>query len=329
MLAAVCDRYGPPEVVRLIETPVPRPSAGEVLIRCHAVTVSTADARVRAMRMPSPVMAVVGRAVFGFRGPRCRVLGTDLAGVVQEVGAGVSRFGVGDRVVAAVGARFRTHAEFAIVRSSWVVSKIPDRLTFEDAVAVPFGGFTATYYLRDLGRVSAGQRVLIVGAAGAVGTAAVQVARQMGANVTGVCRADNAELVRSLGADHVIDRTREDFRLRSERFDIIFDTVGVTRFRECRQLLTDRGLFLPAVMRMAELGQGLASVLSRGRRVRGGMAKESQQDLDELLRRVESGAYRPVVSRVLGLEQVVEAHRIVDSGTKVGNVVLRCAGAGN
>jgi NADPH:quinone reductase-like Zn-dependent oxidoreductase len=248
-----------------------------------------------------------------------------MAGVVHDIGAGVTRFKSGDRVVAAVGARFGTHAQFSVVRSTGVISKIPEGLTFEDAVAIPFGGMTALYYLRDLARLKRGERVLILGAAGAVGTAAVQIAHRLGGHVTGVCRDVNVDLVRSLGADRVIDRTREDVRSLTERFDVVLDTVGATTYRGCRHLLTDRGLFLPAVMRMTEIVQGLLSIFSRGRRVRGGVAKETQSDLDELLTLAVQGTFRPVISRVMNLREVSEAHRIVDSGAKVGNLVLRCA----
>lgn len=325
MKAAVYTRFGPPEVVRIEDVPMPVIGPRDVLIRSHATTVTTADWRLRARQMPRPVFTLIAPLVLGFRGPRQRILGTDCAGVVEAVGAEVTSFRPGDRVLAVLGMGMGAHAELVRVPEGGAVVPIPANLSFEDAVAIPFGGAVALRYLRDLAHLRPGQRVLINGASGALGVAAVQIARHLGAEVIGVCSTPNIDRVRSLGASAVIDRTRTDFTHGPGVYDIIFDTLGTTSLRRCRRVLAPRGQFLAVIMGLTEFWQMLCTAtVGRwwGRRVRGTMVTTTKADLAHLLALAEDGHLRPVVDSTYTLDTIVEAHRRVDSGRKVGSVVV-------
>ncbi len=322
MKAIVCDRYGPPESLRIADLPDPVPGPADLVVRMRATTVNSADSRIRAMRMPSPLFALIGRPALGFRGPRRRVLGTEAAGTVCAVGSAVSRFKVGDEVVAVMGMRLGGHAELVRVRESAPIARKPASLSFERAVAVPFGAMTALYHLRDLARLGPGAELCVVGASGAVGLAAVQIAVGMGASVTAVCSGANAATVESLGARRVIDYTKDDFTRHSRAFDAILDAVGATTFARCRDALKSRGVFLPLVMTGTELLQIALTSRSSGRRVLGGVTPERRADLEHVLALASQGSLRPVIDRSLPFERFIEAHRRVDSGRKVGSVVL-------
>lgn len=322
MKTVVCPKYGPPEVLQIQEAEEPAPRESELLIEVKATTVTSADARVRAMRMPSPAFRLIGRLALGVFGPRQRVLGTELAGVVKAVGANVSSFRSGDSVVAVVGIRFGAHAELVCVPETSPVVRVPANLTHEEAVAIPFGAFTALYYLRDLARVEPGQRVLVVGASGAVGVAAVQLAGFFGAHVTGVCSAANVERVRSLGASRVIDYTAEDFTQDAAEYDVVFDTVGATSFVRCKRTLKPNGQFLAAVLTLTEFRQMLWTLLVGGKRVKGGVTPEKRADLEFLMTLAAAGHIKPVIDRRYTMREIVAAHRRVDSGRKVGSVVV-------
>lgn len=324
--AAVYTRFGPPEVVSIRDVPDPAPSETGVLIRVHATTVTTADWRMRARVMPAPIFTLIAPLVLGVFGPRRPVLGTECAGIVEAVGAKVTTFTPGDRVVAAVGARMGAHAELVCVRETAAVVKMPNTLSFEQAVAIPFGGLTALRYLRDLARVRSGQRVLVVGASGAVGVAAVQLARHAGAHVTGVCSAANVQTVRALGAHEVIDRTAHDFSRGPATFDLILDTVGATSFAKCKHVLARDGQFLAVLMGLTEFRQMLFTRLFGRRRVRGAIVFENKADLTHLMSLAESGHLRPVIDGVYPFTDIVAAHHRVDSGRKVGSVVVTLAG---
>ncbi|MBL0926961.1 MAG: NAD(P)-dependent alcohol dehydrogenase [Phycisphaerales bacterium] len=322
MLAAVCTKYGPPEVVRIAEVPDPSPGPSEVLIRVHATTVTTADWRVRARAMPAPIFRLLAPLVLGVRGPRTRVLGTECAGVVERVGARVTAFGPGDRVVAVTGIGMGTHAELVCVREDSALTRVPESLPFDQAVAIPFGAMVALRYLRDMAGVKPGQRVLVIGASGAIGVAAVQLAGYLGAHVTGVCGGANVGVVRSLGAAAVLDRSKEDFRAGGPVYDVVLDTVGATSFRECKAVLKPHGQFLAVLMGLTELCQIVWTGLVGGRRVRGAVVSANKADLVLLMRLAEAGHLRPVIDSSFPLRRIVEAHRRVDSGRKVGSVVV-------
>jgi NADPH:quinone reductase-like Zn-dependent oxidoreductase len=323
MKAAVYERYGPPEVVELKEVPTPAPGDTEVLIRVHATTVTSADWRVRSLRMPRG-FAGISRLVFGFTRPRQPVLGTEAAGEVVAIGKDVTRFKVGDAVFAFSGARMGCHAEFKCMAQDGAVALKPEALSFEQAAALPFGATTALTFLRRA-KLQPGDRVLVNGASGSVGTAAVQLARHFGADVTAVCSGANLELVRSLGASRGIDYTREDFAASGARYDVIVDTVGTAPYSRARHALKDGGRLLAV---LAELPDMLAVpwvALTTRHTVISGPAPERAEDLRFIADLAQTGKFKPVIDRVYAFERIVDAHRHVDTGRKRGNVVVTLA----
>jgi NADPH:quinone reductase-like Zn-dependent oxidoreductase len=304
-------------VVRIEDVPRPEPGPRDVLIRMRAATVSSGDARLRSANVPRGFGLLI-RLGFGIRGPRSGILGFDVAGEVAEVGKSATRFKPGDLVF---GGASKSHAEYVVARENGLAAA-PRGLTLVEAASLPFGGLTALYFLRDQARVKPGERVLINGAAGAVGTAAVQIAKHLGAVVTGVCRAASEPLVRSLGADHVVDYTREDFLRGDATYDVILDAIGNAPFERCKSVLAPGGRLLLVV---GTLGQMLTSMVrpSRaGRRMLAGVAPTRREDLEFLCSLVESGALKPVIDATFPLERIAEAHARVDSKHKKGNVVV-------
>lgn len=313
-------RYGPPEVVTVRELPTPEPGRGEVRLRVLATTVSTGDWRVRSGLLPRGFGTLRGPAL-GFGGPRRPVLGTDAAGVVDAVGAGVTSFRVGDAVMAFPGGGMGAHAEHLVMPADGRIVAKPANLTFEEAAALPFGAMTARDYLAR-GALRAGERVLVNGASGAVGVAAVQLAKAAGAHVTAVCSARNAALVRSLGADEVVDHTTTDFAASDARWDVIVDTVGTAPYARVRDCLSPGGRLLCV---LSELGAVLAAPFqgrARGHRVVAGPASERPEDLRALAELAASGALRPVIEARFPFERIVEAHALVETGRKRGAVVV-------
>lgn len=315
MKAAVCDRYGPPEVVQIKDVPMPVPEAGELLVESRATTVNSGDARLRALRVPRGTSALV-RLTMGVTKPRRSVLGFEVAGRVTEVASGVTGFGPGDRVVASRGFKFGCHAQYITVAEHGQVARIPDDVSYEAAVALCFGGSTALHFF-ERGRLSAGESILINGASGAVGAIAVQLAKHRGAEVTAVCSSANVDVVRSLGADHVIDYTAEDFTRNGQRYDAIMDTHGNAPYARVKNSLKPGGRFLMVV---GDLFQTAASTWQRV--TIGGTAKVSGEIYRTLMSLAEQGVLKPVIDTVLPFDQIVEAHRRVDGGHKVGSIVL-------
>ncbi|SBO44876.1 NAD(P)-dependent alcohol dehydrogenase [Cyanobium sp. NIES-981] len=320
MRAVVYERYGPPEVLRFRDVPRPVPGERDVLIRIHASTVSSGDWRMRSLEVPAG-FGVLVRLVAGLRRPRQPILGTELAGTVAAVGPRVRRFRVGDAVVAFSDMAMGCHAEYACLPEDGAITAKPANLSFAQAAALSFGGTTALHFLRRAG-LRSGERLLVNGAAGAVGTAAVQLAVHAGAEVTAVCGPANAELVRSLGAAQVIDHTRTDFSLLGQSFDVILDAVGNAPLKRCRRCLPPGGRLLLVVASLpAMLLAPLRSRLS-GRRLVAGTAGGSAEDLAVLAALAESGVFRPVIDRIYPFDQIIAAHRHVDAGHKRGNVVI-------
>jgi NADPH:quinone reductase-like Zn-dependent oxidoreductase len=322
MRAAVYRRFGGPDLVRVEELPLPPVSRSDVVVRVHASTVSAADHRARSRNVPRGLWLLAAFGI-GVLRPRHPVLGMDVAGVVEAVGADVTGYRPGDEVIAMLGARFGGHAEYAVVRQDDPIALKPLNMTFEDAVTLVFGGLTARGFLQQAD-VAPGARVLVNGAAGAVGTAAVQLAKHAGAQVTGVCSAANRDLVLSLGADRVIDYTTEDFATEATaEYDVIVDCVGNAPFDRVKRLLKPGGALLLVV---ADL-QGLlrAPLLSRrtGTVVTASAGKPTAKDLAYLVGLAEAGDYRAVRDRTYDLTEIAEAHRYVDTGHKRGNVVVR------
>ncbi|HEU4972586.1 MAG TPA: NAD(P)-dependent alcohol dehydrogenase [Gaiellaceae bacterium] len=321
MRAVVHDRYGPPEVLRVEDVQRPIPREDEVLVRIRATSVTRSDAHLRA---GTPF---VQRFQSGLRRPKRRILGHELAGEVVEVGSAVTEFQVGDRVFGALpylALRTGSHAEYMAIPERWPLARIPDELTFEQAAGVADGAFLALNGMRPVD--VDGKDVLVYGASGSIGTAAVQLAKFFGAHVTAVCNRKNVELVRSLGADEVIDYEREDFTKNGKTYDVIFDAVGKHSFRRCKGSLRPGGVYLPTdgfrnifLWLVHKRFGGKKVVFELPPRYR----KEDAELIAELL---ESGRYTPVIDRVYPLDDVVEATRYVETQQKTGNVVLTLDG---
>ena len=327
MRAAVCTAYGGPDVVRVLDVPAPVAKPDEVLIRVHATTVASGDARVRGARFPAG-FGLLARLFLGLTRPRQPILGTELAGIVEAVGASVKRYRPGDAVFAFSGIGMGCHAELKAMPEDGAIAPLPAGFTFEEAAAISFGGTTALYFLRDVGKVQRRERVLVNGASGSVGSAAVQLARHFGAHVTGVCSAANADLVRSLGADDVIDYTRADFATSGARWDIILDAVGNAPFARARQALNEKGRLLSIVGRLGDLLKAPLQSMTSGLKVAGGSAPERAEDIAELARLCAAGVFRPVIDSRYPLDRIAEAHARADSERKVGSVVVTLRDAG-
>ncbi|WP_216902740.1 NAD(P)-dependent alcohol dehydrogenase [Synechococcus sp. CCY 9618] len=325
MKAFLCRRYGPPEVLQLAEIPTPTPAANEILIRLRATTVNSGDVRLRSMDLP-PGFGLLARLIFGLRRPRQPILGTELAGDVVAAGTDVSSFAVGDRVFAFPGEAMGCHTEYVCLPADGPVVAMPANLSYEQAAALSFGGSTVLDFFRRA-RLARGERLLVVGASGTVGTAAVQIARHLGVHVTGVCSGANAELVRSLGAERVIDHTREDFTRLGDSYDVILDAIGTASFPRARPLLAPGGRLL---LVFAGLGGMLLapwhSFIS-GLGVVAGPAEERIAYLHELAALAAAGTVVPVIDRAWPFAELVAAHRYVDLGHKRGSVVIRMEAA--
>jgi NADPH:quinone reductase-like Zn-dependent oxidoreductase len=320
MKAIVYERYGPPEVLQLKEVPTPRPKDNEVLIKIHATTVTAGDWRARSLEMPSG-FGLIGRAVFGVMKPRQPILGTELAGRIEAVGRVVTRFKVGDSVFAFPGSRMGCYAEYRCLSETGAVEPKPHNLTYEQAAALSFGGTTALNFLRR-GALQSGERVLVNGASGSVGTAVVQLAKHFGAHVTGVCSGANIPLVTSLGADRVLDYTKDDFTRSDERYDLIVDTAGTAPLARSAPSLAEGGRLLLVLSGLTDLLKA-PWVSMRGKyRVVAGPASEDPKDVRLLGELASVGKFRPVIDRQYPFEQIVDAHRYVDRGHKKGNVVI-------
>jgi NADPH:quinone reductase-like Zn-dependent oxidoreductase len=321
--AILHTQYGPPDLLRLTKVEKPVPKHNEILIAIQATTVSTGDCNVRNFTFVTKSMLPIAKLIFGVRKPwKARVLGTELAGTVERVGKNVTRFKAGDQVVASTGAAFGGHAQYACLSETAAVAIKPDSLSWEEAVAIPFGANTALYFLRDLGKIRAGQHVLIIGASGAIGTAGVQLAKHFGARVTGVCSGANAELVKALGADSVIDYTREDFIDSADTYDLIFDVVGATTFERCLGSLSPNGVFLQNIMEVSDIVRVLWTAITGGKKIKGGVAIGNMANMGLITGLAQAGTLRPVIDRSYPLERIAEAFKYVEQGHKKGNVVI-------
>ncbi len=321
MKAIVCSQYGPPEVLQLKEVEKPTPKDNEVLIRVLATTVASGDVRARSFTVPQGYW-LPARISMGISKPRKKILGTELAGEIEAVGKDVTRFRKGDHVFAAVGFGPGAHAEYRCLPEDGAVAIKPANLTYEQAAALPFGGLTAVFFLREKGNVQRGQKVLIIGASGSVGTYAVQLAKFYGAEVTGVCSTRNLELVKSLGADTVVDYTKDDFTRHGETYDVIFDAVGKSSFAQCKGSLEQSGVFLTVEMALPNILTMLWTSMAGGKKLITGVGPEKAEDLVFLKELAEAGKIKPVIDRRYPFEEIVEAHKYVGRGHKRGNVVI-------
>lgn len=320
MKAIICTKYGPPEVLQLQEVAKPVPRDNEILVKVSATTVTAGEARVRRFEVPLSFW-LLARLAIGLSKPRKAIPGMVVSGEVEAVGKQVKRFKSGDQVFAYDIARFSTYAEYTCLPENSAIACKPSTVTYEEAAAIPFGGITALHFLKQ-GKIHSGQHVLIYGASGSVGTWAVQLAKHFGALVTGVCSTAHVALVKSLGADQVIDYTKEDFTSSGETYDMLFDAVGKTSFPGCLRLLKKDGVYLQPVAPPALSLQMLWAGVTSSRTLIGGAAIPKTEDLKYLKELVEAGKIKPVIDRCYPLEQIVEAHRHVDQGHKKGDVVI-------
>ena len=320
MKAAVYDAYGPPEVVHIAEVKKPSPKGHEILIRIHATTVTSADARVRAMRTPKG-FKFISRLVFGVRRPRRRILGTELAGVVEAIGAAVTKFKEGDAVFGISGLAMGCHAEYLCLPETATLALKPAGLSFEAAACLAFGGTTALSYLRKA-TVRPGDEVLVNGASGAVGTAMVQLAKHQGANVTAICSAANVALVTSLGADQVLDYSLTDFSAEGKLYDVIADIAGTAPFPRSRASLKPGGRLLLVQASLPEMVAIPWISLTTGHKIIAGPPDDRIEDIRLLGNLAASGEYKAVIQKRFSLERIAEAHRHVDQGHKVGNLLI-------
>jgi NADPH:quinone reductase-like Zn-dependent oxidoreductase len=301
-----------------VEKPVPKDN--EVLVKVYATTVTVGDCRARSFTVPRSVW-LPARIALGFRKPRKAILGLELAGEIESVGKDVKLFKQGDQVFAATLISFGAYAEYKCLPEDAAVSIKPSNITYEEAAALPIGARTALHYLRKA-NIQSGQKVLVYGASGSVGTYAVQLAKHFGAEVTGVCSTTNLELVKSLGADKVIDYTVEDFTIKDETYDVIFEAVDKSSFSACMRSLKKEGIYLNVTVPLPSIRMLWTKMTSSKKLILGENSPERAEDLSFLKELVEAGKIKPVIDRVYPLEQIVEAHRYVDKGHKKGNVVI-------
>jgi NADPH:quinone reductase-like Zn-dependent oxidoreductase len=322
MKAILHTAYGPPDELQLKEVEKPVPNEDEVLIRIHATTVTSSDCNLRNLTFAPTWSLLPMRMQFGLRKPRINRLGIDLAGEIEAVGKDVTRFKTGDQVFGRPDPAFGAHAEYICIPEDGVLTRKPASMTWEEAASLPLSANTALYFVRDLGKIQAGQNVLINGASGGIGTFAVQLAKYYGAEVTGVCSTTNVEMVKSLGADRVIDYTREDFAKSGETYDVILDVVGKISFSRCKDSLRKEGLYLATLPTIAIVLQALWTGMIGGKKVKFGDAVGKTENLIFLGELAEAGKLKAVIDRRYPLEQTAEAFRYVEKGHKKGTVVI-------
>lgn len=302
MKAVICTKYGTPEVLQIQEVSKPIPKDSQILVKIVATAVNSGDVRVRSFDVKG-FLKVVMQVILGISKPRKPILGTVFSGVVETVGDKVSKFKVGDKVFGMTGFNFGTYAEYIAVNQNSTVMEMPNNATFEEAVAIIFGGHTAIYFL-DKAKIAGkpNKKILIIGATGSVGTAAIQIAKYHNADITAVCSSEGQKLVGELGITEIILYDKEDFTKQTEKFDIIFDAVGTSNRKQCKKLLNGNGIY---------------------KSVSSGYVSETIQQLQLLKELFEKGAFKTVIDRTFQMDEIIEAHRYVDTGRKKGNVVLK------
>jgi NADPH:quinone reductase-like Zn-dependent oxidoreductase len=322
MKAIVHTKYGPPDELQLKEVEKPVPKEDEVRIKIHATTVTTSDCNVRNFTFVPKLFLLPTRMQLGLMKPKNNILGFDLAGDVEAVGKDVTRFKIGDQVFGTTEPAYGAHAEYICLPEDGVLTNKPANMSYEEAATIPVIANTALHFIRDLGNIQASQKVLINGASGGIGTFAVQLAKYYGAEVTGVCSTTNLELVKSLGADKVIDYTKEDFTKTGQTYDVIFDAVGKSSFSRCKSSLKKNGIYLDTLPKLATLLQMLWTLKIGSKKVKMEGAPAKVENLLFLKELIEAGQLKTVIDRRYPLEQTAEAFRYVEKGHKKGNVVI-------
>ncbi|MFC9596950.1 NAD(P)-dependent alcohol dehydrogenase [Peribacillus butanolivorans] len=320
MKAIVYTKYGPPDVLQLKEVKKPTPKENEILVKVKATTVTVADIRSRSFTVPLSVW-LPARITLGFRRPKKSILGLELSGEVESVGKDVKQFKEGDQVFAASQIGYGAYAEYKCLPENGPVSIKPNNLSFAEAAAIPIGARTALFYLRKA-NIKSGQKVLVYGASGSVGSYAVQIAKYFGADVTGVCSTTNLELVKSLGADQVIDYAREDFSSKGETYDVIFEAVNKSSFSACMKSLKKDGTYINVTVPLPGVRMLWTKLTSNRKLILGQNSPENSEALNFLKELVETGKLKVVIDRYYAFEEIVEAHRYVEKGHKKGNVVI-------
>lgn len=331
MKAIIYTEYGPPDVLHLAEVERPFPKDNEVLIKIHAVSINYGDTAARNFKGTSPsefnmlfLFWFLARISFGWNKPKNNILGSELAGVIEAVGKDVKRFKAGDQVFGYRGQSQRANAEYICMAENALVAIKPSNMTYEEAALVPYGALTAVNLLRSV-NIQPGQKVLINGASGGIGSAAIQLAKYYGAEVTGVAATPRLEFMKSLGADKVIDYTKEDFTKNGETYDLIFDILGRSSFSNCKNSLNENGRYLLASFKLKQLLQMLSTSMISGKKVICAMSGEKIEDLLLIKKLVEEGKIKSIIDKRFPLEQTAEAHRYVEGGNKAGSVVITIA----
>ena len=321
MKAIVTTKYGSPDVLQLRDIEKPVPKDNEVLIKIHAATITTAETM---MRTGYPL---IGRLFMGLTKPKNVVSGTGFAGKIEAIGKNVKLFKIGDQVFGESLFHFGTHAEYVCIQEEGIIALKPENISYEEAAVVGDGHITSLNFLKKLARLQSGQRILINGASGSLGTAAIQLAKHFGAEITAVCSSRNLDLVKSLGADNVIDYAQDDFTKNGKTYDVIYDTVGKSTFTRCKNSLTKKGVYISPVLGLPLLFQMLKTSISGSRKAQfsatGTLPVSTIRTfLQEIKELMEAGQLRSVIDKRYSLEQVAEAHRYIETGHKTGNVVL-------
>jgi NADPH:quinone reductase-like Zn-dependent oxidoreductase len=328
MKAVVYTRYGPPDVLQLKEVAKPAPKDNEILIRVYATPINFGDTITRNFKAISPrkfhmsfLFWLIGKLYFGFRKPKITILGSEFAGEIEAVGKNVKLFREGGQVFGYRGPRMGAYAEYLRMPENGVVALKPVNITYEEAAAIPYGAIMALNLLRKL-NIQSGQKVLINGASGGIGSFTLQLAKYFGAEVTGVCGTPRLELVKSLGADKVIDYNKEDFTQSGETYDLIFDILGKSSFSRCKSSLKQNGRYILVSFKMKQLVQMLWTSMIGSKKVICVLSNEKAEDLRFIKELIEAGKIKAIIDRCFPLEQTAEAHRYVDKGHKKGNVVI-------
>lgn len=315
MKAAVYNQYGPPEVLHVTQVEKPIPNKSEILLKIIATAVNSGDCRLR----KADPFAV--RFIFGLFRPKIKILGSVFSGQVESIGEDVKHFKVGDFVFGHTDMSFGTYAEYKCLPENASIALKPAAISHNEAAAIPFGGVTALHFIKKA-EIKPEQKVLIVGASGAVGSAAVQLAKAYGANVTGVCSTTNMALITSLGADKVIDYTKEDFTQNGETYDVIFDAVKAIAVSQSLESLSKNGIMILSAAGMSEMLQGVWAAMTSSKKVMTGVISHTAADIIYLKELIEAGKFKPVIDKTYSLEQIAEAHEYVEKGHKKGNVVI-------